>query len=73
MREIRRREISAEGKAEAGVLVPVADVRCGDPIGAAEQTQETAEPAFDIVNGRAAFCSFGKGERLRAVSFTGRR
>ena len=50
VREIRRREVSAKGKAEAGVPVPIADVGCGDPVGAAEDIEEARQPAHRIID-----------------------
>ena len=66
--EIRRRKIGAEGIAEAGVFVPVADVRRRYPVGTAEQIKKAAKPAFDIVHRSAASGAFSQGDGFSAVA-----
>src|SRR5947208_10590101 len=50
VREIRRREIGAKGKAEAGVSVSVADVGCRKPVRTAQDIEETREPPAGITD-----------------------
>src|ERR1051325_5939816 len=67
--EIGRWQIAAEGVAEAGVFVPIANV-CGRyPVRAADRIEQSSQPALGIVDGCAALGAFGEDDRLGAVAF----
>ena len=66
--EIRGRQIGTEGIAEAGVFVPIANVRRRHPIGTADQIKQSPKPAFDIVHRCAAFGAFSKRDGFSAVA-----
>src|SRR5262245_62737196 len=68
MCEIRRGQVRAEREAEAGVFVPIANVRRRDPIGAAKQIEKAAEPAFRVVNRGPASRSLGHRESPRSIA-----
>src|SRR5262249_36338861 len=66
--EVGHRQRHAEGEAEAGVAMPVADVRGRDPVRAAEAVEEAAEPALGIADRRAAPGAFRQRDRAGAVT-----
>src|SRR5581483_2679549 len=66
--EIRRRQIAAEGVAEAGVLVPVAYVRGRNPVRTADRVKQSPQPALGVVDGRAALGAATQHDRLGAVA-----
>lgn len=72
MRQVRRWNTAAEGVTETGIFVPVADMRCRYPIGAAEQIEKAAQPALDISDRSAAPGPFTQGQRFSAILITDR-
>jgi hypothetical protein len=65
--ELRRREIGAKGKAEAGVAVPVAHVCGRDPVRTAQDIEETCQPAHRVINRSAAACALRQGDGLGTI------
>ena len=68
--EIRRGKIRPKGVAECCVLVPVADVGRGYPIGAAKGIEKPRQPSFCIVHRGPASRPFGEGDGARTVALT---
>ena len=68
MRDIGRRDFHAERVAEAGILVPIANMRSGHPVGTAEAIEKARQPALGIGNRSAAAGAFGEGDGARAVT-----
>ena len=64
MRDIRCLDRRAEGKTEAGVFVPVADMSGRNPVWTAVEIEKPAKPALDIVHRGAALRSFAQRQRL---------
>ncbi len=73
MRDIRRLNRRAEGKTEAGVFVPVADMSGRNPVRTAVEIEKPAKPALDIVHRGAAFCPLAQRHRFSPMLLADRQ
>src|SRR4030095_13303168 len=69
VRQIGRRKFYPESISEAGVLVPITDVSCRDPVGTSKAVDKTRQPALRIGDRSSAPCALCQRHGARTISF----
>src|SRR4029453_6426641 len=69
VRQIGRRKCYPESISESGVLVPITDVSCRDPVGTSKAVDKTRQPALRIGDRSSAPCALCQRHGARTISF----
>src|SRR4029077_2043377 len=69
VRQVGRRKFYPERVSEAGVLVPITDVSCRDPVGTSKAVEKARQPALRIGYRSSAPRPFRQRHGARTISF----
>src|SRR4029077_8257057 len=69
VRQVGRRKFYPESVGETGVLVPITDVSCRNPVGTSKAVDKARQPALRIGDRSSTPCAFRQRHSTRTISF----